>query len=46
MARSSSWSNTDEIVDFTAPQMGTYTMRVLKWRCSTSPALLGWAYHR
>ncbi len=46
VARSASWDNTYEIVDFTAPQTGTYTMRVLKWRCSTSPRWLGWAYHQ
>jgi len=46
VAISASWDNTYEIVDFTAPQTGTYTMRVRKWRCSSNPRWLGWAYHR
>lgn len=44
VAQSISYDNTYEIVDFTAPANGTYTMRVNKFRCSYSPRYLGWAW--
>jgi len=44
-AVSASWDNTYEIVDFTASQTGTYTIRAYKWRCSSNPQWLGWAWH-
>jgi hypothetical protein len=44
-AFSVSWDNTYEIVDFTAPVSGPYTFQVYKYRCSTHPYRLGWAWH-
>jgi subtilisin family serine protease len=44
VASSSSWDNTYEIVDFTVPATGTYTLRVHKYRCSLSPRYLGWSW--
>lgn len=38
-AFSSSWDNAYEIVDFTAPSTGTYTIRVNKFRCDRSTFL-------
>jgi hypothetical protein len=40
------YDNTAEIVDFTPPTSGTYTVRVSKFRCDhTNQRWLGWAWH-
>lgn len=44
-AFSVSWDNTYEIVDFTASTSGPYTFQTYKYRCSTHPYWLGWAWH-
>lgn len=44
-AFSASWDNTYEIVDFTAPITGPYTFQTFKFRCSSHPYWLGWAWH-
>jgi len=44
VANSSSWDNTYEIIDFTAPANGTFSLRVHKYRCDVAPRYLGWAY--
>lgn len=41
-----SWDNTYEIVDFTPSTSGNYKLRVWKYRCSSSPWWLGWAWRR
>ena len=46
VASSSSFDNTYEIVDFTPSATGTYTLRVIRYRCDASPAYLGWAWKR
>jgi len=46
VARSLSFDNAYEIVDFTAPVSGTYRAQIIKHRCSSSPQYLGWAWHR
>jgi hypothetical protein len=43
---SSSWDNTYEIVDFTAPTTGVYKLRVHKFRCDMSPRYLGYAWYQ
>lgn len=45
VAGSFSWDNTYEIVDFVAPASGTYTVQARKYRCSSNPYWLGWAWH-
>ncbi|MCC7014796.1 MAG: S8 family serine peptidase [Planctomycetes bacterium] len=44
VASSASWDNTYEVIDFTVPATGTYTLRVSKYRCSLSPRYLGWSW--
>ncbi len=44
IARSVSWDNTYEIVEFTAPLTGQYRIRVQRFRCTQSPRWLGWAW--
>lgn len=44
VATSASWDNTYEIVQFTAPATGNYSLVVSKYRCSLSPRYLGWAW--
>ncbi len=46
VARSISYDNAYEIVDFVAPVSGTYRVQIIKHRCSSSPRYLGWAWHR
>ena len=46
VARSLSADNTYEIVDFIPPVTGYYTIRVTKFRCTSNPRYLGWAWHR
>lgn len=45
VAYSKSWDNTYEIVEFTPPSTGTYTLRVVRGRCDSSPGWIGWAWH-
>jgi len=46
VASSVSFDNTYEIVDFTSPVSGSYTLRVIKFRCNASPNWFAWAWHR
>jgi hypothetical protein len=41
-----SWDNTHEIVEFTPPVAGTYTLRINKFRCDLTPMWLGWAWYQ
>jgi hypothetical protein len=45
-AQSLSWDNTYEIVEFTPPANGNYTLRVNKFRCNQTPKWLGWAWRQ
>ncbi len=45
-ADSLSWDNTYEIVEFTPPTSGTYTVRVTAQRCDTSPRYIGAAWYQ
>ncbi len=44
VASSYSYDNTYEIVEFTPPVTGTYTIQVDKVRCNLTPKYLGWAW--
>ncbi len=44
VAASFSWDNTYEIVDFTPDRTDNYYIQVNKYRCSSSPDWLGWAW--
>lgn len=44
VASSVSWDNTYEIVDYTPPAYGNYTLRIVKYRCDYDPAWLGFAW--
>ncbi|MEZ4363350.1 MAG: S8 family serine peptidase [Kofleriaceae bacterium] len=46
VAGSGSWDNPYEMIEFTAPVTGTYTVRVHKYRCSLTPKWLGWAWYQ
>ncbi|WP_224366793.1 S8 family peptidase [Hyalangium versicolor] len=46
VASSSSWDNTYEMIEFTAPQTGVYTVRVTKYRCDLTPKWLGWSWYQ
>ncbi len=46
VAASWSWDNTYEIVDFTATTTALYYVQVIKYRCSSSPNWLGWAWSK
>lgn len=46
VAGSLSWDNTHEIVEFTPPVAGTYTLRINKYRCDLTPMWLGWAWYQ
>jgi subtilisin family serine protease len=43
VSSSASYDGTSEIVDFSAPANGWYSIRVHKFRCDLSPNYLGWA---
>jgi subtilisin family serine protease len=46
VATSLSWDSTSEIVQFTPTVTGVYTMRIVKFRCNSSPQWLGWAWRQ
>jgi hypothetical protein len=43
---SNSWDNTYEIAQFTPPSSGTYTARVINFRCDSRPEALGFAWYQ
>ena len=46
LARSTTWDNTHEIIQFTSPTTRTAQLRAVRVRCTQDPGILGWAWFR